>query len=315
LLSFFRSPLGVDFGTSALKIVGIRGKTISVSAVLDIEERRYDAEGLSFHLEAFVEGLGLKGSKAVVNNPGTHTFIRTVMFPRMPGKELREALMWEVKRQLPHPIEEVVLDFVTVESGDQIAVTFAASEKHYTEEHIAPVRAAGLDVVAVDINPLCILRTIALSTAGNVAIVDLGNLTTEIHIVKNGVLRLTRTVGAGGGSMKERLIREGADPGEADRLIRKGTLAELEGPLAEIALEVFRSADYYKATYKETDLSQIILSGGPSLNPSIKKYFSESFGIPVSLADPFEGLKLSDEGLRPLGPLFAVAVGLARRGA
>ncbi len=315
MLGFFRSPLGIDFGTSSLKVICIKGKTISIAAVVDVEERRHDAEGLGRQLEAFFTGLGLRGHKAVVNNPGSHTFIRTVMFPRMPGKELRDALMWEVKRQLPYPLEDAVLDFVTMESGDQIAVTFAASEKRYTEEHIAPLTAAGLDVVAVDVNPLCLLRVISPATAGNTVILDIGDLSTEIHIVKNGVLRITRTVGSAGDSIKRRLMGEGVSPEEADRLVKKASKAQLDAPLSDILLEVFRSIDFYKATFKETGISEIVISGGPAMNPAVKECLAGSFGIPVSVVQPFEGMRLSDENMRPLGPLFSVAVGLARRGA
>lgn len=315
MLSLFTSPLGVDFGTGSLKIIRLQGKTVSIAAVADIEANRHDSEALGRQLDAFISSLGLRGSQAVVNNPGSHTFIRTVQLPRMPRRELKEALLWEVKRQLPYPIETAVLDFVAVENGDHVAVTFAASERQYTEEHIAPLRAAGLDVVAVDVNPLCLFRISRPSTAGNVVIVDIGAIATEIHIVKNGVLRITRSVGAGGDSMKGQLASEGMSAQEAERLLREGSESELSGALSSISLEVFRSIDYYKATFKETGVAEIILTGGLSLNPAVRKFFSAGFGLPVGVADPFEGLKLSDESMRPLGPLFSLAVGLARRGA
>lgn len=313
MLSFFKSPLGVDFGASSLKVVGIKGKTVSVAAVVDIKENRHDSEALGRQMETFFSSLGLRGSQAAVNSPAAHTFVRTVMLPRMPGRELRDALMWEVKRQLPYPVEEAVLDYVTVDSGDQIAVTFAASEKHYIEEHIAPLRAAGLNVVAVDITPLCLLRIIKPLSAGNTVIIDIGDISTEIHIVKNGVLRITRTVGSGSDSMKMQLMAGGASSEEADRLLREGSEAELGGSLSDISLEVFRSIDFYKANFKETGIAEIILTGGPSLNASVREYFSGSFGLPVSVAEPFGGMKLADESMRPLGPIFSIAVGLAKR--
>jgi type IV pilus assembly protein PilM len=313
LLNLFRSSLGVDFGTSSLKVVGIKGKTVSLAAVANIEENRHDARGLGRQLETFFAGLGLRGSQAVVNNPGTHTFVRTVLFPHMPARELRDALMWEVKRQLPYPVENAVLDYVATESAEQIAVTFAASEKQFTEEHIAPLRAAGLDVVAVDVNPLCLLRTASPSTAGNTVILDIGDLDSEIHIVKNGVLRITRTVGGGADTIRKRLVREGAGREDAERLLREGSVAELETPLSDISLEVFRSLDFYKANFKEASIAEIILCGGPSLNPAVRDYFSQGFGLPVSVVDPFKDFRLSDEAIRPLGPLFSIAVGLARR--
>jgi type IV pilus assembly protein PilM len=313
LLSLFRSQLGVDFGTSALKVLQLKGKTVTIAATVDLHEYQYDPDALGRAVDAFIMRAGLRGANAVVNTPGSHTFIRTAMFPRMPARELKDALMWEVKRQLPYPLEEAVFDYVTTESGNQVAVTYAATEKHYIEEHIAPLRNAGLNVVAVDVNPLCIMRTIKASTAGNTMVIDIGALNTEIHIIKNGVLRMTRTVGTGGDSMKQMLVSDGASEAEADRLLREGTQETLGAPLSELSLEVFRSIDFYKANFKETSIAEIIITGGPATNPAVSGYLADTFGIPVSVNDPFEGLKLSDEGVRPLGPLFSVAVGLARR--
>jgi type IV pilus assembly protein PilM len=291
----------------------MQGKAVKLAAIVELDEHRHDPDALGRQLDAHVMGLGLRGRKAVVNTPGSHTFIRTVMFPRMPGKELKEALMWEVKRQMPYPLENAVLDYVTTESGNQVAVTFAASEKRYAEGHIEPLRVAGLDVVAVDINPLCIMRTLKHSTAGNVVVIDIGALSTEIHIIKNGVLRITRTVGTGGDRIKKRLELDGMSEAEAEKQLREGSKETLSAPLSELSLELFRSIDYYKVNFKETTINEIIITGGPSMNPAIKGFFADTFGLPVSVNDPFAGLKLADEGMRPLGPLFSIAVGLARR--
>jgi type IV pilus assembly protein PilM len=313
LLTFFKSPLGVDFGTSSLKIIHVQGKTVKVAAILDLEEHRHDPDALGRKLDAFIMGLGLRGRHAIVNTPGSHTFIRTVLFPRMPGKELKEALMWEVKRQIPYPLEDAVLDYVTTENGNQVAVTFAACEKRYAEGHIEPLRVAGLKVAAVDINPLCIMRTLKPSTAGNVVVVDIGALSTEIHIIKNEVLRITRTVGIGGDGIRKKLEHDGMSEAEAQKQLREGSQETLSAPLSEISLEIFRSIDYYKANFKESNIAEIIITGGLSINPAVKGFFADKFGLPVGVNNPFAGLKLSDESMRPLGPLFSIAMGLARR--
>ncbi len=313
MFGFFKSPLGVDLGASSLKVVQVQGKTVSVAAIVDIEKHRHDAGALGSQLEGFFKGLGLGGTPAVANVPGSHTFIRTVMLPKMPAKELKAALMWEVKKQLPYPLEDAVFDYVSAESGEHIAVTFAASEKYYAEAHIAPLKGAGLDVMALDINPLCLLRTIRPATAGNVVVLDMGATSTEIHIVKNNILRITRTVGAGGDQLKRGLVLEGLSEEEAEKVLREGSREQLSGPLSEILLEVFRSIDFYKANFQEKAIAEIILAGGVSLNPGVRDFFSEAFGLPVSVPDPFKDLLLADEGMRPLGPLFAIAAGLARR--
>ncbi len=313
MLGFFRSPLGVDFGSSALKVAQIKGTSVNLAAVLNIEGNRNDPDALGQQLSGFFGSIGATGRDAIVNVPGSHAFIRTVSFPSMPEGELKEALTWEVKRQLPYHLEDAIFDYVSSQDGDTLLVTYAATERKYSEEHLEPLRRAGLNLVGVDINPLCLLRTIRPRTAGNTVVVDIGATSTEIHVFKNGVLRITRTVEAGGEFMKKRLVSEGADPEEADRLLREGSADELGDVLRDIMLEVFRSIDYYKANFKEKGVSEIIVTGGPSLNPQVVGFFKDMFGLPVSVPDPFNGLALSDETLRPIGPIFPIAVGLAKR--
>lgn len=313
MFSFFSSPFGVDIGSRTLKVIQTRGRTVSVAAVMDTglpdEEERHYAE----RMEQFFTSLNLRDKPAVVNVPGSHAFIRTVNFPLMPHGELVEALRWEVKRQLPYPVEDAVFDYVATDTSENIAVTYAACEKQYIQDHIAPLKAAGLNIAAIDINPLSLLRTIKPGSAGNVVILDIGGANTEIHIVKNMVLRITRTVEVGAETLKRQLMAGGMDEAEAERLMRTGTLDELGGLLAEISTELFRSIDYYKATFKEKAVNEIMLTGGLTLNPEVKRHFEEAFGLPVSVPDPFEGMELSDESMRALGPVFSVAVGLTRR--
>jgi Tfp pilus assembly PilM family ATPase len=113
--------------------------------------------------------------------------------------------------------------------------------------------------------------------------------------------------------MKGRLVLEGLSEEEAEKVLREGSREQLSGPLSDISLEVSRSIDFYKANFKEKAIAEIILAGGVSLNPGVRDFFSEAFGLPVTVPDPFKDLHLADEGMRPLGPLFAIAAGLARR--
>ncbi len=313
MLGFLAPPIGVDFGTSFVKVAQIKGRAVKLAAALDTEAAQNNPEALGQQLAGFFGGLGITGKAAIVNVPGSHAFIRTVSFPAMPDKELREALTWEVKKQLPYHLEDAIFDYVSTQDGDSLLVTYAATEKKFSEEHLEPLRRAGLNVVAVDINPLSLLRTIRPKTAGNTVVVDIGSTYTEIHIFKNGVLRITRTVESGGKYMKRRLVSGGASDEDAERLLREGSADELSEALRDIMLEVFRSMDYYKANFKETGVSELIITGGPVLNPEVAGFFRDMFDLPVSVPDPFEGLTLSDETLRPLGPLFSIAVGLARR--
>ena len=65
----------------------------------------------------------------MVHIPGHLSFIRTINLPPMPKGELKEAVKWEIKRQLPYPQEEAVYDYIAAPAADGIVVTFASAER------------------------------------------------------------------------------------------------------------------------------------------------------------------------------------------
>jgi len=59
----------------------------------------------------------------------------------------------------------------------------------------------------------------------------------------------------------------------------------------------------------------VVLTGGVAINHAVRDYFSQMLDIPVVVPNPFDNFIMKDESLRPLGPRFSVAIGLAKRAA
>jgi type IV pilus assembly protein PilM len=304
----------MDIGSSSIKIVRLKAKKVVLAAFMDIPEGGgEDEDHFVRTLSGFVKGLRIEGMSACIQIPAGEAFIRTINFPPMPQAELREALRWEVKRCIPFPMEESVYDYVSVDMPEGIAVTFASAEKKVIEKHIEPIKASGLKIVAVDIGPLCLLRSVRPKTPGNAVILDIGAFYTEISIVKAGVLKITRSIEMGGGFIKKHLQEGGLTKEEAEGVLFGGTEEQLIGALGEFLKETSRSMDYYRVNFKEKNFSEIVLTGGVSINPAVKGCFSGTFNMPVSVPDPFEGFTMEDESIRALGPRFSVSLGLAGR--
>jgi len=315
MIGLFRpAPLGVDLGSGSVKVIGLKAKKISIAAFMDIPSpEKEDQTSLINKLHNFFKELNIIGKEAVVNLPGNLSFIRTINLPLMPKGELKEAVKWEIKRQLPYPPEEAVYDYVAKETSEGIVATFASAERKTIERHIFPFKEAGLSVVAVDINPLCLTRALPLHGSGNIIVLDIGARNMEINIVRSGALRLARSVEMGGEHIKRQLLGEGFTEKDADAMMMEGPAERMKEILNQFLKEIFRSIDYYKATYKEKIFSGIILTGGVAISRAVKDYFSHMVEVPVSVPNPFDGLIMKDEALKPLGPRFSVAIGLARR--
>ncbi|MBT9537332.1 MAG: pilus assembly protein PilM [Nitrospirae bacterium] len=315
MFGLFRpAPLGVDLGTGSVKVVGLNGKKISLAAFMDIPSSDWEDESLLIgRLKNFFKEINIAGKDAVVHIPGHLSFIRTINLPPMPKGELKEAVKWEIKRQLPYPQEEAVYDYIAAPAADGIVVTFASAERKNVQRYISPFKEAGLKVVAVDVNPLCLIRALPLHGSGNIIVLDIGARSMEIDIMRSESVRLTRTVDLGGEQIKSQLISEGFPEGEIDDIMMDGPAERMKEVLNQFLREIFLSIDYYKATFKEKVFSEVILTGGVAINHAVRDYFSQMLDIPVGVPNPFDNLIMKDESLRPLGPRFSVAIGLAKR--
>ena len=71
---------------------------------MDIPSSDWEDESLLIgRLKNFFKEINIAGKDAVVHIPGHLSFIRTINLPPMPKGELKEAVKWEIKRQLPYP--------------------------------------------------------------------------------------------------------------------------------------------------------------------------------------------------------------------
>lgn len=302
---FGKSVIGLDIGRSAIKAVRVKGDVVQFAAVYDISDREErHASAMAETLGAFVSAHRLRSVPAAVAIPGESVFVRHVTFPVMPLSELQDAVRWEIRRQVPYPPEDAVFDFVAQATDIDVSVTFAAVEKKKMNEFLDPFASAGIKVVAVDIAPLCLMRSAGPLNPGNTLFIDIGHSSTEFSISKGGSLRMTRTVDFGAGPVAERLGAK--DLSSADE-------AAMKEPLQELLREATRSIDYYNARFKEKTLSELVLSGGLAANAAVRNFFASLIDIPIRTADPFKGLSLPDEGLRLSSPRFSVAMGLSRR--
>ena len=131
MFGLFRpAPLGVDLGTGSVKVIGLNGKKISLAAFMDIPSSDWEEEALLINrLQNFFKEINIDGKDAVVHMPGHLSFVRTINLPPMPKGELKEAVKWEIKRQLPYPQEEAVYDYIAAPVADGIVVTFASAER------------------------------------------------------------------------------------------------------------------------------------------------------------------------------------------
>jgi len=290
---------------------------------------------VSSELRHLMAGRKIDDKNVVTQMPSKDLTIRSLILPVMPLAELGEAVRWESKRHISYSLDSALVEYLIMGEKKEGAVSkydilLVAAEQGAVAEHLAPFRDAGITVTAVDANPLAlrnVLRLCKTGDAANTLVVDLGAGKTEINIFKGSVLRFSRCLDTGGLEMTRSVAdRLGIKIEDAEVVKQKVDVsaapgdddagAVVRGKVDSMLMEIRRSIEYYKTTFREKGVELTVLTGGVALMQGIKEYFSQELGGPVELDQPFACLSCAQDILDEFGPLaprFSAAVGLALR--
>ena len=94
-----------------------------------------------------------------------------------------------------------------------------------------------------------------------------------------------------------------------------GTAEGVDAASSQLVLEVRKSLDFYRAAAPVEKLGRILISGGACEAAGLSELLRAEFAAPVDLFDPVRKISRAeaDSPRPPLGPAYAVAVGLALR--
>jgi type IV pilus assembly protein PilM len=329
---------GIDIGAGSIKVVriarsGRRPKLLSAG----IMELPLDAgKGIAgTDLRHLFSEKKIDRTNAVTQIPGKDLTIRSFTLPKMPLSELNEAVRWEAKRHISYPLDSALVEYLIVGERSEGTISkydivMVAAERSKVVAHLTPLNEANIKVTAVDANALALRNVFHLLEKPadvNTVIVDIGAGKTEIDIFKGGTLRFSRCLETGGLNMT-RVISESLGIGlpEAEKKKHAMNVLDLNEQdqaipavrtvLDGLLMEIRRSVDYYKTTFREQQVDGTLLTGGVSLMQGLKEYFVQSLEGAVELDRPFEGLSLKKNILSEFGPIaprFSAAVGLALR--
>jgi type IV pilus assembly protein PilM len=249
----------------------------------------------------------------------------------MSANELAESIRWEAEQHIPFDIDDVNLDYqVLRQDGPQLEVMLVAVKKGKVQSYVDVVAGTGLNVVVVDVDVFALQTQHEFNYPENpnevVALVNIGNETTNTNIVQGGVNVYARDVFVGGRQYATTLAqRFDLAPAEAEALVRgeRGSVstAEIEPVLdlvsQELGQEIQRTLDYFGTTAEHERIQRIFLSGGCALVPGLPEFLAAQWGIEVIQANPFKrigvGSGIDPDMTKRLAPVAAVAAGLAMR--
>lgn len=339
-----KSVMGVDIGTSTIKVVQLRrqsGRVILETygaialgpyAGTDIgRATSLPPEKIAEALKDVIREANVTTLDAAVAIPYSSSLVSVIKLPVQVEKQLAQVVPLEARKYIPVPISEVMLDWFVVSGGGKSAAQDRKIEVLLVAIHnetIAKFRSiAGDALLAVsffEIEVFSAVRAALEHGIAPIAVVDMGAATTKFYVVERGLIRESHIINIGSQDLTLAVSRSlGLTVAQAEERKRKeGLLGQqgdlrksLELSLSPLLSELSRVITSYEQRSSQT-LSALVATGGGATLKGFKEFAQGKLQNEVRLADPFGKTQAPAflEGiLKSIGPEFSVAVGLALR--
>lgn len=212
--------LGIDLGSKFIKVAEVSAKggelellsagILPTPVGLLSGDAIVDPQGAAEVLRALLQQIGAHTNKAVMTVKGqTSVVIRIIEVPKMRDDELADAMRWEIERHVPFASTgAVAMDYAplqpmeTIPEGETGEVLLAVAEEGLIKAVVDSLELAGLEPVAIDIEPLALGRCFVSKDpqlkGTTVAILQMGARSSELTIIGYDNPRLTRILNIGG---------------------------------------------------------------------------------------------------------------------
>jgi Tfp pilus assembly PilM family ATPase len=281
--------LGLDIGPITIKAVllerrGKQGGRILACDAINIDE----CGGREAALKKLAADLHPANVSCFASLPLQEIMFRQVTLPFREENKIRKTLPFELEPLLPFAVDEIAADYLSSsETGFLVAVT----TKKNIREWIALIEGSLGEVPVLDVStaPLASLLPEKTAAAASGMLVDIGSISTTVDFYENGAIVQIRSLAFGGDRITEALAHDFA-------------LSKEEARQKEISVDYGSAGIQTKAVCRQfcRDLEntieflllnetlqkypqKIILTGGGSLNASVKKELESCFSLPVEM--------------------------------
>lgn len=340
-----KSVLGVDIGTSSIKVVQLRRErgrviletygAIALGPYAGVEIGRatsLGAEKITEALKDVIREANVTTSDAAISIPYSSSLVSIIKLPKEVEKQLAQVVPIEARKYIPVPINEVLLDWFVISGGTKGA---AASKDGKIEvllvaihnDTIAKFRsiASGATLAAAffEIEVFSAVRASLEHGIAPVAVVDMGAATTKFYVVERGLIHESHIINHGAQDLTLAASRALAiTVAQAEERKRKFGMTQpgdlttsLELSLSPLISELSRTIVAYEQRMNQA-LGTVVLTGGGAALKGLKELAQQKIQNEIRLADPFgktQAPAFLEKILKEAGPEFSVAVGLALR--
>ena len=344
-----RGLVGLDIGSAAVKAVELKtggkggaeyqlvnigveplppeaivdGAIMDSGAVIDAIQRLYQQQKI-------------KTGDVCVGVSGNAVIVKKISLPQMSAEELSESIHWEAEQYIPFDIQDVAIDYEVIDGGGggNMDVLLVACKKDKISDYTSVISQAGKTASIVDVDVFALQNCYEINYGSDpgrvIALLNVGASVMNINIVKGGTSVFNRDIAVGGNQYTDAIQKDLNLSFEQAESLKRGGRVEgaavenlppiLQAVSENIALEVQKTFDFFKATSQEDRIDRVFLSGGTSKVQGLRELIAERFDAGVEIMNPFNNVTYNPRDFDPdfiseVGPQAAIAVGLAvRRG-
>ena len=336
-----RLSAGLDIGSGYVKLVVIdhaKAAPVIVQVAMSpllpdaiVEGEVMDPVLVAETVRSIIDSAGLKTKNVVAAVGGHDVIVKKIPMDRMSERDAREVIRWEAEQHVPFDMENVQLDFQILDPDSdamQMSVLLVGAKRELIDNRLSLLTDAGLNPVAIDVEAFALHNAFERNypgvREGMVALVNIGNETTNVNLLQNGSPVLVRDVPFGTRRLREALQRErGLGSEQAEDVLQgrsdsAGLRALLDDRIDEVVAGIERAAAFIVSQSGGEGVRRVFLSGGGASINGIAQTLSHRMGVPVEQANPLERLAVRPEvqqavPLDQLAPMLMLPVGLALR--
>ncbi|OUR61773.1 pilus assembly protein PilM [Colwellia sp. 39_35_sub15_T18] len=339
--------VGIDIGSHAVKAVllsqGSDGyiledyaiEPMTRGAVIDREIQ--DIEAVGSVIAKIRQNISMKAKDAAAAVSGQTVITKIIyMDVALSEDELASQIEIEADSLIPYPLDEVSLDFETLDINEsdpsKVNVLLSAARTESIEARVAALEFGDFNTKVIDVESYAVSRShdLCLSQLPDdaadkmVAIVDIGATMTLFSATKAGKHVYSRDQMFGGEQYTRSIVSyynksfEDAEVAKITNDLPPNYTFEVLAPFHTILMQQIRRAIQMFLTSSGVDkVDYLIVSGGSAAIEGVDKLLTDELGIHTIIANPFGNMEIAatidEEDITKVAPQLMVATGLALR--
>jgi type IV pilus assembly protein PilM len=329
--------IGIDIGAGGIKMVELS----STNGRLKLNTYGYAQK--SSHVDGslldspqksaqlindIIKKANMKAEQVNAALPSQHVFhaIVTIPQPRSKKDDIKPLIEAQVKKLLPKPIEDMILDSTIIDKhllpkeeveknvkGDvkkdsdlldtkeqkHIRVLVSGAPKDLVQKYIDIFKLSKLKLIALETESFALIRSLIGKDMSRIMIVDIGYERTNISIVQGGIPFLHRSIKSGGINVTQAIAKQmSVSPEQAEQIkfdlaISAQKEQQIPSVIREAVMPILHEIKYALELYGQqdfheySDVEKIILTGGSSFLPYLNSFLTEALNKSVYIGNPW----------------------------